>query len=82
MSLALRAFLAQHILCASRSSTLFRPLLGVARPTPADRITTRTRWARPCNPKGVHTMANIGTFTVEKDGFTGTLRTLCDTHLE
>src|SRR5690606_17605850 len=28
------------------------------------------------NPKGVHIMANIGTFTAEKDGFTGTLRTL------
>jgi uncharacterized protein (DUF736 family) len=28
------------------------------------------------NPKGENLMANIGTFTAEKDGFTGTLRTL------
>jgi uncharacterized protein (DUF736 family) len=28
------------------------------------------------NPKGEIIMANIGTFTAEKDGFTGTLRTL------
>jgi uncharacterized protein (DUF736 family) len=28
------------------------------------------------NPKGENIMANIGTFTAEKDGFTGTLRTL------
>jgi len=27
-------------------------------------------------PKGENIMANIGTFTAEKDGFTGTLRTL------
>lgn len=28
------------------------------------------------NPKGENTIANIGTFTADKDGFTGTLRTL------
>jgi len=28
------------------------------------------------NPKGENIMANIGTFTAEKDGFTGTLCTL------
>jgi uncharacterized protein (DUF736 family) len=27
-------------------------------------------------PKGENIMANIGTFTADKDGFTGTLRTL------
>ncbi len=27
-------------------------------------------------PKGENTMANIGTVTADKDGFTGTLRTL------
>ncbi|CEI13076.1 hypothetical protein PAMH19_2768 [Pseudomonas aeruginosa] len=49
---------------------------GAASPSPAGRITTRTRWARTLFNRKENIMANIGTFTAEKDGFTGTLRTL------
>jgi uncharacterized protein (DUF736 family) len=45
-------------------------------PIPAGRITTRTHWRDLVQPERRNIMANIGTFTAEKDGFTGTLRTL------
>jgi len=76
ISPALRAFLAGQILFASRFSTLLRPLRGAASPSPAGRITTRTHWREPCSTERRNIMANIGTFTADKDGFTGTLRTL------
>jgi uncharacterized protein (DUF736 family) len=46
-----------------------------AHPPPAGSQQGRTG-ATSFNPKGEIIMANIGTFTAEKDGFTGTLRTL------
>jgi uncharacterized protein (DUF736 family) len=76
ISPALRAFLAGQILFASRFSTLLRPLRGATSPSPAGRITTRTHWRDLVQPERRNIMANIGTFTAEKDGFTGTLRTL------
>jgi len=76
ISPALRAFLAGQILFASRFSTLLRPLCGATSPSPAGRITTRTHWRDLVQPERRNIMANIGTFTAEKDGFTGTLRTL------
>src|SRR3546814_13756064 len=42
----------------------------------AGRITTRTNWRDLVQPERRNIMANIGTFTAEKDGYTGTLRTL------
>jgi uncharacterized protein (DUF736 family) len=72
----LRGFLARQIVCASRFSTVLRPLRGAARPSPAGRITTRTHWRDLVQPERKIIMANIGTFTADKDGFTGTLRTL------
>jgi uncharacterized protein (DUF736 family) len=46
-----------------------------AHPSPGGSQQGRTG-ATLFNPKGENLMANIGTFTAEKDGFTGTLRTL------
>src|SRR5690242_3145327 len=43
--------LAQQILFASRCFTVLRPLRGAARPSLAGRLTTRTRWARPCSTR-------------------------------
>jgi len=43
---------------------------------PAGRITTGRDGREPCSTERKFIMANIGTFTAEKDGFTGTLRTL------
>lgn len=43
--------LAQQILCASRFSTLLRPLCGAARPSPAGRFTTRTHWRDLVQPE-------------------------------
>ncbi|HGD4362584.1 TPA: DUF736 family protein, partial [Pseudomonas aeruginosa] len=39
-------------------------------------MTTRTHWRDLVQPERRNIMANIGTFTAEKDGFTGQLRTL------
>jgi len=76
ISPALRAFLAGQIIFASRFSTSFRPqAVRPAHPPPDGSQQGRTG-ATLFNPKGEIIMANIGTFTAEKDGFTGTLRTL------
>jgi uncharacterized protein (DUF736 family) len=72
---ALRAFLAGQILFASRFSTACSPR-GAASPSPPDGSQQGRTGATLFNPKGEIIMANIGTFTAEKDGFTGTLRTL------
>src|SRR5690242_20374233 len=70
---------------ASRAanSFRFRVLHGVAPAArcgpPIPRRTAHNKDAMGAtlfNPKGEDIMANIGTFTTEKDGFTGTLRTL------
>jgi hypothetical protein len=76
ISPALRAFLAGQILFASRFSTVLRPLRGAASPSPPAGSQQGRTGATLFNPKGEIIMANIGTFTAEKDGFTGTLRTL------
>jgi hypothetical protein len=68
---ALRAFLAGQILFASRFSTVLRPLRGAASPSPPDGSQQGRTGATLFNPKGEIIMANIGTFTAEKDGFTG-----------
>ncbi len=47
---------------------------GAASPSPAGRITTRTRWARTLFNRKEIIMANIGTFTADKDGFAGQFR--------
>jgi uncharacterized protein (DUF736 family) len=52
------------------------PASGAASPSPTDRITTGRDGREPCSTERKFIMANIGTFTAEKDGFTGTLRTL------
>ncbi len=62
------------------NSFRFQVLQGVAtaarcgQPIPAGQITTRTHWRDLVQPERRNIMANIGTFTAEKDGFTGTLR--------
>ena len=76
ISPALRAFLARQIFCASRSSTLLRPLRDAARPYPRPRITDKAAMGATLQPERRFIMANIGTFTAEKDSFTGTVRTL------
>jgi len=55
-------FLAQQIVRSSRSFSTFRLHWQCVRPSPADRLTTRTRWARPWIRKE-NTMAIIGIFT-------------------
>jgi len=60
-------FLAQQIVRSSRSFSTFRLHWQCVRPSPADRLTTRTRWARPWIRKE-NTMAIIGIFTTSKDG--------------
>jgi hypothetical protein len=70
ISPALRAFLAGQILFASRFSTVLRPLRG-GQPIPAGGSQQGRTGATLFNPKGEIIMANIGTFTAEKDGFTG-----------
>jgi uncharacterized protein (DUF736 family) len=73
---ALRGFLAQQILFASRLSTALRPqAVQPARPRRPDH-NKDAMGANLVQPKGEIIMANIGTFTADKDGFTGTLRTL------
>src|SRR3546814_17545347 len=61
-------------------TTLFRscvaPASGAASPSPAGRITTGRDGRESCSTERKFIMANIGTFTAEKDGFTGPLRTL------
>jgi len=52
------------------------PASGAASPSPAGRITTGRDGREPCSTERKFIMANIGTFTAEKDGFTGQLRTL------
>ena len=70
ISPALRAFLAGQVFFASRRSIALRPqAVQPARP-PAGRITTG-RDGRPRSTERKFIMANIGTFTAEKDGFTG-----------
>ncbi len=66
-----------QILCASRSSTLLRPLRGAGQPVhrPTDH-NKDAMGATLVTPQGEITMANIGTFTAQNDGFTGTVRTL------
>jgi uncharacterized protein (DUF736 family) len=72
--------------CAASSRSKFFSLPGAprccarcavrpAQPLPAGSQQGRTG-ATLFNPKGENIMANIGTFTAEKDGFAGTLRTL------
>jgi len=72
--------------CAASSRSKFFSLPGASRccarcavrpahPPPAGSQQGRTG-ATLFNPKGEIIMANIGTFTAEKDGYTGTLRTL------
>jgi uncharacterized protein (DUF736 family) len=50
--------------------------LRCGQPIPALRSQQGRNGATLFNPKGETPMANIGTFTADKDGFTGTLRTL------
>lgn len=72
----LRGFLAQQILFASRLSTAFRPqAVQPARPPLAGSQQGRDG-REPCSTERRNHHANIGTFTADKDGFTGTLRTL------
>jgi len=65
-----------EIVFASRCSTLLRSLRDAASPSLAGRFTTRTQWRDLVQPERRNIMANIGTFTADKGGFTGTLRTL------
>jgi hypothetical protein len=51
ISPALCAFLAQQILCASRSSTLLRPLCGAASPSLAGRITDKDAMGAILQPR-------------------------------
>jgi len=72
----LRRFLARQILFASRLSTALRPqAVQPARPPPAGSQQGRDG-REPCSTKRSFIMANIGSFNADKDGFTGTLRTL------
>jgi uncharacterized protein (DUF736 family) len=57
-------------------SPLVATASGAASPSPPDGSQQGRTGATLFNPKGEIIMANIGTFTAEKDGFTGTLRTL------
>ena len=76
ISPALRAFLAGQILFASRFSTALRPqAVQPARLPPVGSQQGRDG-REPCSIVRRFIMATIGTFTADKDGFTGTLRTL------
>src|SRR3546814_8125771 len=66
---AANSFRFQVLHCVSTAS-------DAARPSPAGRFTTRTQWRDLVQPERRNIMANIGTFPAEKDGYTGTLRTL------
>lgn len=73
---AFGAFLAGQILFAIRLSTALRPqAVQPARPRRPDH-NKDAMGANLVQPKGNFIMANIGTFTADKDGFSGTLRTL------
>src|SRR2546427_279178 len=74
---AFGAFLAGQILFASGLSTAFRPqAVQPARPPPAGSQQGRDG-REPCSTKRSFIMANIGTFTADKDGYTEIGRASC-----
>src|SRR5574337_1764225 len=76
ISPVLRTFLAGQIIWACRCSTALRPqAVQPARPPPVGSQQGRDG-REPCSTVRRFIMATIGTFTADKDGFTGTLRTL------
>jgi hypothetical protein len=75
ISPALRAFLADKFFSLPGSPRCCDRKRCASPSPPAGSQQGRTG-ATLFNPKGEIIMANIGTFTAEKDGFTGTLRTL------
>jgi uncharacterized protein (DUF736 family) len=77
ISPARRAFLAGQILWASRSFTTLRSLKRCSPPVLRLTDHRQGRDGRDLeSSKGVFIMANIGIFTAQNDGFTGTIRTL------
>jgi len=65
-----------QVISVSELSTLFRPLRGAANQAPSDGSQQGLTGATLFNPKVENIMANIGTFTAKKVGFSGQLCTL------